>query len=183
MANLKDSCKFSTHDDYYTPKSAWEQVSHLIPENIVIWEACCLNSHKSQSPEYLQELNPTTTVVADRTMNCLTQKPENFDMIITNPPFSNKKKDGYLKSKVLTRLHDLDKPFMIIMNSMNTFTKYLRTIFKGDMKYLQIITPQRKIQFNKLLKSGELVPTKKCSFYCIYLCYKMDLPTESLWLN
>ena len=49
MANLVDSHKFSTFDDYYTPKSAWEYIAHLIPKDKIIWEAFCLNSKLSKS--------------------------------------------------------------------------------------------------------------------------------------
>jgi len=31
MANLKDSPRFQIYDDYYTPKSAWEQIVKEFP--------------------------------------------------------------------------------------------------------------------------------------------------------
>ena len=30
---------FLKHDDYMTPKHAWENINHLIPKNKIIWEA------------------------------------------------------------------------------------------------------------------------------------------------
>ena len=181
MANLADSPHFSKHDDYYTPKSAWEQIAPVIAtvENVngPVWEACMLGATQSQSPSYLREIiGDPELVVADTEMDMLTQQPEEFGSIITNPPFSTE-----LKKQVLTRLHELDKPFIIIMNSMNLFTKYLREIFGDDMKHLQVITPDKKINYDKL-DNGILTPTKNCSFYSIYLCYKLDLPQQMLWL-
>ena len=123
MANLTDSPNFEVYDDYYTPKSAWEN-------------------------------------------------------IITNIPF-----DRELKEPILRRLVELDKPFIIIMNSMNTFTKYMRNIFKGNFQHLQVITPDSKINFIRLNEDGTLTKTKNCSFYCIYLAYKMNLKPEDLWLG
>jgi hypothetical protein len=32
-------CGFLKHDDYMTPKTAWENIAHLIPKDKVIWEA------------------------------------------------------------------------------------------------------------------------------------------------
>ena len=29
---------FEKHDDYMTPKSAWEAIKHLVPKDKVIWE-------------------------------------------------------------------------------------------------------------------------------------------------
>ena len=49
MANFKDSSHFEIHDDYYTPKSAWEQINHILPKDKVVWEACLLNSHNHKS--------------------------------------------------------------------------------------------------------------------------------------
>ena len=174
MAMLNDSPTFKIHDDYYTTKKAWENINHLIPKDKVILEACMLNSNLSKSPEYLMELGHK--VVFDRSLDILTGEIPECDMIITNPPFKSK-----LKQSILKRLVEIDKPFIIIINSLNTFTKYIREIFKGNMQHLQIITPDTKVLFNKL-KDGELVKTKPPSFYCIYLCYKMELTPEQLWL-
>ena len=171
---LKDCPNFKVHDDYYTSKKAWENINHLIPKDKIIWEACMLNSHKSKSPEYLTDLG--NEVVYDTTYDILKDQPENYDMIITNPPF-----DTNIKKQIFKRLVELDKPFIIIINTMNTFTKYIRDIFKGNLNDLQIITPDTKILFNKL-ENGELIKTKPPSFYCIYLCYKMKLTPEQLWL-
>jgi hypothetical protein len=92
MANLKDSPKFKIHDDYYTPKYAWEKINHLIPKDKVVWEACMLNSNLSSSPEYLIELG--NKVVYDTSWNIL--KENHGDIIITNPPFETKIKSLYL---------------------------------------------------------------------------------------
>lgn len=174
MANFKDSATFQKHDDYYTPSSAWKQVNHLIPKDKIIWEMCMLNSELSKSPEYLEELG--NKVVYDKKMDCLVQTPVNYDMVVTNIPFSTK-----IKKEILIRLVELDKPFIIIINSLNTYSKYMRVIFKNNLKHLQIITPHKKINFDKLV-NNELVKTKKCSFYCVYLCYKMNFETKDLWL-
>ena len=178
MANLKNSPKFEIHDDYYTPKKAWENIAHLIPKDKVIFEACMKGSNLSKSPYYLKELG--FEVVFDTEHNILEEFNKPFDIIISNPPFETE-----IKKKILKRLVEIDKPFIIIMNSMNTFTKYFREIFKGNFEELQIITPSNKINFDKMnIENGveTLTPTKNCSFYCIYLAYKMNLKTEELWL-
>ena len=179
MANFNDSPTFATHDDYYTPEEAWKRIDHLIPKDKIIWESCMLNSHLSKSPEYLTNLG--CNVVFDKEMDMLVNHPDNFDMIITNIPFSNTKPE-YLKTNILKKLVEFDKPFIIIMNGMNMFSKYIRDIFEGKLSELQIITPRKKIQYDKLLDTGELIKTNNCSFYSVYLCYKMNLTTEQLWL-
>ena len=170
MANLKDSPKFKVHDDYYTPKSAWEKINHLIPKDKVIWEACMLNSHLSKSPEYLKELG--NKVIHDTSWDVL--KEDHGDIIITNPPFETK-----IKIAILKRLVELDKPFIIIMNSMNTFANYFTEIL--DKRFIQIITHKGKINFDKM-ENNTLTKTKNCSFYCVYVAYKMNLKTEQLFV-
>lgn len=170
MANLKDSPKFKIHNDYYTPKYAWEKINHLIPKDKVVWEACMLNSHLSKSADYLIELG--NKVVYDTSWNIL--KENHGDIIITNPPFETK-----IKIEILKRLVELDKPFIIIMNSMNTFANYFTEIL--DKRYIQIITHRGKINFDKM-ENDKLTKTKNCSFYCVYVAYKMNLKNEDLFV-
>ncbi len=175
MANFKDSSKFQVHNDYYTPEYAWTNISHLIPKDKVVWEACMLNSHKSKSPEYLSKI--CQEVVFNCDMNMLETQPSNYDMIITNIPFETK-----IKKDILKKLVELNKPFIIIMNSLNIYSKYIRDIFKDNFKDLQVIIPDGKIHFEKLLDNGNLEYKPNTSFYCCYVCYKMNLKNEDLWL-
>lgn len=164
-------------NDYYTTKQMWSNISHLIPKDKIIWECCMLNS-KSKSIEYFKELG--FNCVGDTSMDCLTTTPENFDMIITNPPFETK-----IKKKILQKFIELDKPFIIVLNSMNYYTKYFRELFKENIKYLQVIIPEGKITFEEFCEKENKI--KVCpsspSFYCGYLCYKMNLSNEDLWLK
>jgi len=170
MANCKDSPIFKIHDQYYTPKSAWEKINKLIPKDKVVWEACMLNSHLSKSPQYLKELG--NEVVYNTSWDIL--KENHGDIIITNPPFETK-----IKIAILKRLVELDKPFIIIMNSMNTFANYFTEIL--DKKYIQIITPKGRINFDKM-ENNELIKTKNCSFYSVYVAYKMNIKSEDMFV-
>ena len=162
MANFSDSPHFSTHDDYYTPKSAWASINHLIPKDKVIVEAFMLNSNQSKSAEYLEELG--NTVYYDKRYDFIegtrlnekipiaTKYPK-MDMIVSNPPYSKK-----LKQAALRKLHEVDKPFIIILNSNILYTNYLRDIFGEDMKHIQVINPRGKINFDKY-ENDTYVPT------------------------
>tara|TARA_E500000318_G_scaffold50038_2_gene46874 strand:+ start:553 stop:1092 length:540 start_codon:yes stop_codon:yes gene_type:complete len=178
MAMCNDSPTFNPNkNNYYTTKQMWSNISHLIPKDKIIWEACMLNS-KSRSVEYFTELG--FNCVGDTSMDCLTTTPEDFGMIITNPPFETK-----LKQKILCRFIELDKPFILILNCMNFYSKYFRDIFKENIKYLQVVIPQGKITFEEYCEEQERMI--KCprapSFYCAYLCYKLDIPADKLWLE
>lgn len=177
MANLKDSPNFNVFDDYYTPKSAWQQIKHLIPNDKVVWEAFMLNSTKSKSIETLREMGKQ--VIGDTAWDYFEMCDNlEYDLIVSNIPF-----DKNIKIPILNKLVEMDKPFIIIMNSMNTFCKYFCDAFKDVRKHLQIITPYGKIHFEKLMEDGTTELKKNCSFYCVYVCYKMNIPQENLFLD
>ena len=67
------------------------------------------------------------------------------------------------------------------MNSLNLYSKYMREIFGENIKHLQVIHPSSKINFDKLI-GDKVVETKNCSFYCVYVCYKMNLDMKDLWI-
>ena len=171
MANLRDSPSFKVHNDYYTPKSAWAMIDHLIPKDKIVWEACMLNSTLSKSPQYLEELG--NQVVYNTSWDVLSEN--HGDIIVSNPPFETK-----LKQQILTRLVELDKPFIIIMNSLNVYTKYFTSIL--DPRHIQIINPSCKINFDKM-EQGELKQTKGCSFYRVFVAYKMKLNNEDCFVS
>lgn len=157
---------FLKYDDYMTPKYAWENILHLIPKNKVIWEAFYGDG---KSGKYLQELG----------FNTIHEEIDFFennkgDIIISNPPFSKSK-------EVITRLKELDKPFIMIMPSSKINTSYMRNNFMN--KGLQIIIPRKRIHFNKLV-NGKIDETiKSCNFDCFYYCYKIGLQKDIIWLE
>ena len=158
---------FLKHDDYMTPKYAWENIQHLIPKDKLIWEAFYGDG---KSGTFLQELG----------FNVIHEPVDFFennlgDIVVSNPPFSKSK-------EVLIRLKQLDKPFILILPSSKINTQYVRENYKNQG--LQIIIPRKRIQFEKKV-DGKTPDNLKncCNFDCFYYCYKMDLPNDIVWLN
>ena len=197
MANFKDSPKFSLHDDYYTPKFAWEQIVDVIPDIVNkktgktrkprVYEAFCLNSNM-QSPRYLEELG--FPVIASKDKDFLLESdrpdPKSYDIIISNPPFARitsfKKRAQSLKWKCLSQLFELDKPFIIILNATNLSSKWFKTLIRGKEQDIKIIFSAKKINYDKYQKGGEvkIETTKNCSFNSIYVAYK--ILDRNVWL-
>ena len=155
------------HDDYMTPKYAWENISHLIPKDKIIWEAFYGDG---ESGKYLTELG----------FNVI-HKPIDFfksnegDIIVSNPPFAKSK-------EVMQRLKELDKPFIIIFPSSKINTQYVRENYKNSN--LQIIIPRKRIHFKKLVEGEEVEGWKNaCYFDCFYYCYKMNFDKDITWLE
>jgi len=153
-------------DDYMTPKYAWENISHLIPKDKIIWEAFYGDG---ASGNHLRELG----------FNVIHQDVDFFtnnlgEVIVSNPPYSKSK-------EVMNRLLELDKPFILIMPSSKINTSYFRP---WKDKGLQIIIPKKRIHFEKQVNGERPVNWKNaCYFDCFYYCYKIGLDKAITWLD
>ena len=165
--------KFNIHDDFYTRKKTWAQITPYIDKKLKIYEFCLLNSNE-QSKKYFKELG--YNVIGNKTIDFLKDNKEleeECDILVSNIPFSNE-----IKKKILKKLVVLDKPFIIIMNTMNLFSKYFKEIFEN--KDLYFIYPTSKLHYDKY-ENGTLQPTKNnTSFYSIYVCYKVI--DKNIWI-
>ncbi len=158
---------FIEHDDYMTPESAWINIKEYIPKNKIIWEAFYGDGN---SGKYLEKLG--FNVIHNQ--NDFFKSAEG-EIIVSNPPFS-------IKKKVLTRLKELDKPFILILPAYTITTQYIRELFKDDK--LQIIIPRRRIHFDKKINGKTPENWKNvCNFDCFYYCYKMNLDKDIIWLD
>lgn len=93
------------------------------------------------------------------------------DIIVSNPPFT-------LVPKVLERLVEIGKPFMLIMPVSKMCTQYFRKMFANSPD------PKQRIHFQKTV-NGEVPNDFKSSsnFDCFYYCWKMGLKRDVIWLD
>jgi len=161
---------FLKHDDYMTPKYAWENITEYIPKDKIIYEAFYGDG---TSGEYLRELGCKKVIHEPIDFFDDTTLPD-YDILISNCPFSKSK-------EIMNRLFKLDKPFILILPSSKINTSYMR-IFKNSN--LQIIIPRKRIHFEKKI-NGETPNGWKnaCNFDCFYYCFKMNLPKDIIWLE
>jgi len=157
---------FTKHDDYMTPKYAWENIKQYIPKDKLIWEAFYGDG---ASGKHLTELG----------FNVIHEDIDFFEnnvgeIIVSNPPFS-------IIKQVMSRLLELDKPFILIMPSSKINTSYFRA---WKDKKIQIIIPPKRIHFEKKVDGKTPNNFKSsCNFDCFYYCYKMNLPSDIVWLE
>ena len=158
---------FQKHDDYMTPKSAWDAIKHFVPKDKIIWEPFFGDG---KSGQYLRELG--YQVIHEE----IDFYENNLGEILwSNPPYSDTK-------KIMKRLAELDKPFIMLMPSSKINTSYFRENFMN--KGIQIIIPRKRIHFEKLV-DGKTPDNWKnaCNFDCFYYCYKLGLPKDIVWLD
>lgn len=160
---------FIKHDDYMTPKYAWENIQSYIPRDKVIWEAFYGDG---TSGSYLTELGFNTI-----------HEPIDFfennlgDVVVSNPPFTK-------IPEILCRLKELNKPFILIMPSSKINTQYFHRLFADIEEAIQIIIPRKRIQFVKLVDGKKPEKIKNaCNFDCLYYCWQIGLERDIMWLH
>jgi len=168
MATFKIN-SFIKHDDYATPSSAWDDIKEYIPKDEILWEAFYLDG---KSGNHLQKLG---FKVINEEIDFF--KNDKGTSVVSNPPFSQ-------IPKILQRLVELNKPFILIMPSSKINTQYFRKLFADNKDPIQIIIPRRRINFTK--KINGKIPEgwgNRCNFDCFYYCWKMNLPKDIIWLG
>jgi hypothetical protein len=158
FTNDKDS------DNYATDKKAWEIIQPYIPKDKVIWSPFYCDGKQK---EYFEEMGYN---IIHEDKDFFTYTPNNYDIIVDNPPFSKMK-------NICIRLKELDKPFIIIAASKTILTKWFQKLFKDN---LQVIIPFTRPTFTHLThpKKGYTPP-----FGTQYYCYKMDLPKDLIFID
>jgi len=155
---------FKVCDDYMTPAYAWEYIRKYIPTNKIIWE-----------PFYGD--GTSGKILCELGFEIIHEKEDFFEnnkgeIVISNPPFS-------LKKEIITRLVELNKPFILLMPVATMYCNYVRDLI-GDE--LQIMIPRKRIHFNKLV-DGKATETSKCNFDCAFFCWRMNLPRDLIYLE
>ena len=156
------------NDEYYTKKETWEDILHYLDHTKVYIDPFYGDGGNINN---LNELG----------INCIGADLDYFDaldnldydIIITNSPFSRN-----ILIEFLYNLSALDKPFIIILPITKIFSKYFKTSFR-QYKHIQIIIPKSRLQFIDPTRPNN---RSNPSFVCCYVCYKMDLPQDILFL-
>lgn len=127
---LKNS---NINDNIYTPINAILPLIKYIPNHYTIWE--CTDNGESNISKLFKEYN--YNVISTNT-SFFMEYPDNFDMIITNPPFS-------LKNDFLSRCYHINKPFALLLPITS-----LEGVYRGKLfnKYgIQLIILNKRINY------------------------------------
>lgn len=160
---------FLKHDDYMTPFYAWDNIKEYIPKDKLLWEAFYGDG---KSGTHLRTLG----------FDVIHEQVDFFEnnlgeIVCSNPPFSQ-------VPQILKRLHELNKPFILIMPSSKINTQYFRNLFYKAEDPIQIIIPKKRINFEKLI-DGKVPENwgEKANFDCFYYCWKIGLERDIIWLK
>ena len=148
-------------DNYTSPIKIWKDIIKYVPKDKKIWSPFFCDGMQKQ-------------IFKDLGYDIIHNDEDFFEndrgeIIIDNIPFSKCK-------EVCVRLKELDKPFVIILPNHTLMYKRFQRPFKD---HLQIIIPDKRMKF-KNFSNNEL---SNLPFDCYYFCYKMNLPTDLIWLD
>ena len=145
------------NDECYTPRYAVIPILKYIPKDKVIW--CPFDNKES---EFVKEISKTNKVIyshIDTRQDFFEYEPEEWDIIISNPPFTNKR-------KFFERALSFGKPFALIMSNTWLNDSAPMQLFKD--KDLQLLMFNKRIKYNNL---------NKITFSSSYFCYNL-LPKQ-----
>lgn len=147
---MKPPLKQGNRNDFQTPNFALNPLLPYLKEDWVIWEVA---EGKGNLTKYLRKLG-YDVIGSDITTgkDFLKWKPEKFDCIITNPPYS-------IKQQFLQRCYELGKPFALLLPLTTFETSKRQELFK---KYgLEVIFFDKRINFE--IPSGNVSRSWFCT--------------------
>ena len=157
-------------DEMYTPFYCVEPILKYIDKSMTIW--CPFDKEWSAYVKLLKENgNKVIYTHIDDGKDFFKFEPDEYDAIISNPPFSK-------KDRVLKRLYQLDKPFAVLlpMNSLQGITRY--KYFKNG---IQLLAFDQRVGFHNVDNLEK--PVEGTPFASAYFCRNIlpkDLIIEQL---
>lgn len=150
------------NDECYTPHYAVSPILEYIPSTAVVW--CPFDTSDS---EFVKQISKTNTVVyshINHGKDFYTYEPEKWDVIVSNPPFTNKR-------KIFERALSLNKPFALIMSNTWLNDAAPKQLFAE--KDLQMLMFDKRIEFTQ----ADGKASNKITFSSSYYCYNF-LPKQ-----
>ena len=151
------------NDECYTPDYAVKPILKYIPEGATVW--CPFDTDASEFVRLISKQNKVIKSHLDDGQDFLQWQPkDDWDMIVSNPPFSNKR-------KFFERALSFDKPFALIMTNTWLNDSTPKILFKD--KDLQLLMFDKRMEFNQ--SDGKV--NNKITFSSSYYCWNF-LPKQ-----
>lgn len=123
-------------DDFQTPAQALKPLLPFLKKDIIIWE--CAEGKGNLTKEFIRHGYQIIATDLLYGYDFLKWQPDNFDCIITNPPYS-------LKQDFLIRAYSLKKPFAFLLPLTTFETTKRQELFRTHG--IEIILFDKRINF------------------------------------
>ncbi len=162
-----DKVANSKNDEFYTPAYAIEPLLKYIPKGKTIW--CPFDTDDSLFVKMLKANgNKVINTHLDNKQDFFFYQPDqDYDYIISNPPYS-------IKTEVLERLFIICKPFAMLVGVAGLFESQRRfEMFKRNQ--FEVMYFNRRVAYFK--DYNEQKPSLNPPFSSVYICHKV-LPSQ-----
>ena len=144
------------NDECYTPDYAVKPILEYIPEGATVW--CPFDTEASEFVRLISKENKVIKSHLDDGQDFLQWQPkEHWDLIVSNPPFSNKR-------KFFERALSFNKPFALIMTNTWLNDSAPKQLFKD--KDLQLLMFDKRMKFISPDGRNNDKITFSSSYYC-----------------
>ena len=150
------------NDECYTPDYGVEPILKYIPKDATVW--CPFDTEESQFVIQISKQNKVIRSHLDSGQDFFDYEPDEWDMIVSNPPFTDKR-------KFFERALSFNKPFALIMTNTWLNDSAPKQLFKD--KDLQLLMFDKRMKF----KSPDGRDNDKITFSSSYYCYNI-LPKQ-----
>jgi hypothetical protein len=150
------------NDECYTPAYGVTPILKYIPEGATVW--CPFDTEDSEFVKQISKKNKVVFSHIKTGKDFFEYEPESWDLIISNPPFTNKR-------KFFERALSFGKPFALIMTNTWLNDSAPKKLFKE--KDLQLLMFDKRMKFN----SPDGRANNKITFSSSYYCWNL-LPKQ-----
>lgn len=138
---IQAKIEYSRHapnDEFYTPEIAVDMILPYIPKHITrIWECTAVSERKIVKVLRENGYTVISTHIKDG-FDFLKSEPSDYEIIITNPPYS-------IKDKFLKRAFELRRPFMFLLPISTLEGSWRNKAFREN--HIQLIIPDKRFSF------------------------------------
>lgn len=153
-----DQVANSGNDEFYTPNYAVRPILKYILKNAKVW--CPFDTEHSNFVKLISKTNEVTFSHIDDGKDFFNFEPEEYDVIISNPPYS-------IKGEVFNRLFTLNRPFAMLVGVVGLFESDFRfDLFSSNT--FEIMYFNRRISYYK--SHFDQKPSLNPPFSSVYLC-------------
>jgi len=150
------------NDECYTPDYGVKPILKYIPTNAKVW--CPFDTADSEFVKQISQSHSVAYSHINEGQDFFTYEPFHWDVIVSNPPFTNKR-------KFFERALSFGKPFALIMSNTWLNDSAPKQLFKD--KDLQLLMFEKRMEF--VQPNG--ITTGKVTFSSSYYCWNF-LPKQ-----
>ena len=159
MVHKLDSGKLmfsgGSNDECYTPLYGVTPILKYIPKDKIVW--CPFDTEDSQFVIQISKQNKVIRSHLESGQDFFNYEPDEWDMIVSNPPFTNKR-------KFFERALSFEKPFAMIMTNTWLNDSAPKQLFKD--KDLQLLMFDKRMKFVSPDGRDNDKITFSSSYYC-----------------